>query len=94
MDMAITITSNFQLEYELYQKPSDSGVNLNFASFIPRHVKTSVARQQFRRAIELSSDIKAEERSRCQISDLLRGNNFPKAEIQRAGAKLDMRLKG
>ena len=47
-------------------------------------MKTSVAGQQFRRAIDLSSDIKAEEKSRCKISDLLRENNFPKAEIQRA----------
>ena len=94
MDTAIPITSNFQLEYELYQEPSDSGVNLNFASCIPRHVKTSVARQSFLRAIDLSLDIRAEERSRCKMSDLLRGIIFQKQKFRGQRAKLDIRLKG
>ena len=50
MDLQLSIDENNQLEYGLFQKPSNSGVNLNFNLFVPGQVKTSVALQQFRRA--------------------------------------------
>ena len=78
-----TIRPDNQLEYELFQKPSDSGVNLNFESSIPRHVKESVAALQFRRATTLSSNGRAEERSKKKMCNLLHGNGFPLDDIKR-----------
>ena len=84
MDMALSISSDEQLEYELFQKPSDSGVNMHFNSCVPRFMKMSVVQQQFRRATALSSNREARERSHEKIRKLLRGNNFPEKEIMEA----------
>ena len=84
MDTAIEINSHNFLEFELFQKPSDSGVNLNFQSCIPQHVKRSVATQQFHRARTLSSNPTLEERSMRKIKDLLRRNEFPESRIKKA----------
>ena len=53
MDLAISIGRNNLAEYELYQKPSDSAVFLNYKSAIPKYVKVSAATEQFRRAKRL-----------------------------------------
>ena len=84
MDLKISMRENQELEYELYQKQSDSGVNLNFESCIPRHVKTSVATQQFRRAAILSSNPSAQNRSVNKIKTLLRDNGFQESVIEAA----------
>ena len=55
MDLKIGIGEDKHLEYELYQKPLDSGVNVNYISCIPQHFKASVATQQFKRAHLMSS---------------------------------------
>ena len=43
--LLIKVEENNRLEYELFQKPSDSGVSLDIGSCVPRHVKDSVAKQ-------------------------------------------------
>ena len=87
MDLGISLDENNYLQYELYQKPSDSGVNLNFESCIPKHVKIAVAMQQFRRAHKLSSNATTKRRSEERIRNLLRANNFPEEVIRRTHAK-------
>ena len=84
MDMSIRVTEELQLEYGLYQKPSDSGVNLNYESAIPEKLKMSVATQQFRRATSLSSNIAKERESQARIVTLLSGNAFPGEAIEKA----------
>ena len=81
MDLSISIKSN-GLVYELYQKPSDSGVNLNFTSCVPEHVKTAVATQQFRRAEAISSNATARSRSTDKIKMLLWENGFREDVIE------------
>ena len=56
---------------------SDSGVNLNFCTAIPKATKESGATQQFRRAISLSSNERMEEKSAAKISNLLANNAYP-----------------
>ena len=89
MDLKINVEENNRLEYELFQKPSDSGVSLDFGSCVPRHVKDSVAKQQFRRAKALSSNIAARGRSEDKIRNLLRENGFPedviRSSLEKAG---------
>ena len=84
MDMSICILPDYRLQYELYQKSTNSGINLNFESCIPQHIKRSVAAQQFRRASMLSSDPTAEQRSKEKIKVLLESNNFPPSEVKKA----------
>ena len=87
MDLQISITDGNQLVYELFQKPSDSGVNLNFESCIPQRVKVSVAAHQFRRAAALSSNAAALLRSEGKIEALLRENSFPEHAIKSSHEK-------
>ena len=77
MDMRVRVQDDWQIEIELYQKPSESGVNLNFYSAIPKATKESVATQQFRRAISLSSNERMEEKSVAKIRNLLANNAYP-----------------
>ena len=77
MDLKISIDLDNELVYELFQKPSDSGVSLNFEPCVPRHQKPSVATQHFRRAVALSSNPTARQRSESKIEDLLQQNGFP-----------------
>ena len=88
MDLAISIKGE-QLEYELYQKPSDSGVNINYKSSILRHVKLAVATEQFSRAKRLSSNPEARSRSDDKIRTLLRDNEFPADFVDAAKERSD-----
>ena len=82
--MSIKVKKEQQLEYGLYQKPSDSGVNLNFESAIPENLKMSVATQQFQRATNLSSNGVKERKSQAKIVTLLSENAFPAEAIEKA----------
>ena len=84
MDIAILVSIDNRIEYELYQKPSDSGVNLNFASSTPKSLKMSVATEQFRRAVTLSSNKEAETRSVGKIKVLLKENGYTLRAIETA----------
>ena len=95
MDLKIGIGEDKHVEYELYQKPSDSGVNVNYTSCIPQHVKASVATQQFKRAHLLSSNQDANARSIDKIANLLRNNDFQEETIHAAlKASQEVRNKG
>ena len=83
MDTAISIKDG-QIEHELYQKPTNSGISLDFFSAQPWSTKMSVAVQHFKRAASLSSNGEAENRSRTKIEMLLRMNNYPEHVIQEA----------
>ena len=83
MDLSVIIREN-RLIHELYRKPSDSGVNLNFDSQIPNGVKMAVATEQFRRANELSSSPNACKRSLDEIKMLLADNSVPEYAIEDA----------
>ena len=87
MDLKISHDLDNGLVYELFQKPSDSGVSLNFESCVPRHQKSSVATQHFRRAVALSSNPTARQRSESKIEALLQQNGFPSETIELAREK-------
>ena len=89
MDMSITI-KDCKLDYELYRKPTDSGVNLNFNSAVPLTTKMSVATQQFRRAALLSSSDDKKLGSFDKIEALLRGNAYSAAAITQAKRRSGM----
>ena len=82
MDLQISVREDGQVEYELYQKPSDSGITLSYTSCVPQHLKISVATQQFRRARTLSSNPAANARSLEKIGSVLRGNDYQDQAIQ------------
>ena len=82
MDLQISVREDGQVEYELYQKPSDSGITLSYTLCVPRHLKISVATQQFRRARTLSSNPEANAHSLEKIGSVLRGNDYQDQAIQ------------
>ena len=84
MDMSVSITPDGTIDYQLYQKQSDSGVNLNYDSAIPMNVKMAVATQQFRRALSLSSGPVLEVKSLGKIENLLKGNGYTDEAIRKA----------
>ena len=81
MDMSLTVSEN-EIKYRLFQKPSDSGVTLNFDSAIPMSTKIAVAVQQFRRAALLSSGEEEKLSSFEKIEQLLRQNGYPRETMQ------------
>ena len=83
MDAAISIKDG-QIEHELYQKPTNSGISLDFFSAQPWSTKMSVAVQHFKRSVSLSSGEEAEERSRSKIEGMLKMNNYPEHVVQEA----------
>ena len=73
-----------------YQKPSDSGVNMNFRSAVPSSTKMSVATQQFRRAAILSSSTEELQESFGKIENLLRENDYSVAAITQAKRRSEL----
>ena len=55
LDVQFQVTGNV-VTHQLYRKPSDSGVNVDFHSQVPRSVKYAVAKQHFVRARNNSSE--------------------------------------
>ena len=84
MDMEIGISVNNMIEYRMFQKPSDSGVNLSYHSAIPMATKMAVAVQQFRRASMLSSNMTRKEESLAKIETLLGENGYPPDAVAQA----------
>ena len=72
------------IDYQFYQKQSDSGVNLNYDSAIPVNVKMGVATQQFRRALSLSSGPEFEVKSLKKIENLLKQSGYMEEAILKA----------
>ena len=96
MDMSVSITPDGTIDHQLYQKQSDSGVNLNYDSAIPMNVKMGVATQQFRRALSLSSGPELEVKSLEKIENLLKGNGYTDEAIRKAlkRSKAEPKVKG
>ncbi|XP_065175138.1 uncharacterized protein LOC135805071 [Sycon ciliatum] len=83
LDLALSVRGN-SIEWELYVKPSHSGVHLSYESCLPWSCKRAVATNQFSRAIRNSSTPEAEDRSMSIIEELLERNDYPRTEINAA----------
>ena len=71
------------LATELYIKPTNSGIVLHFHSAHPSSTKISMARNQFKRALLVSSDKDREEKSVSKMWNLLLSNGYPKHILKR-----------
>ena len=83
LDLTITAQGG-RLDWELYMKPTQSGVHLSFQSSLPMQVKRSVAGSQMRRAISNASTPVGESRGLDKIARLLHSNDYPENEIRPA----------
>eukprot|EP00117_Sycon_ciliatum_P018350 scpid85640/ scgid16997/ len=55
LDLTISISAECQLQWELFIKPSPSGVHLSYYSAVPMASKRAVAKNQFGRAMRNAS---------------------------------------
>ena len=76
LDMSVSVDKGF-LSWELFMKPSHSGVHLSYDSALPVEVKRSVALEQFRRAERNSNTDHGRNRGREKIEELLLDNDYP-----------------
>ena len=86
MDTFVTVESRggrTTIETELYIKPTNSGIILNYLSAHPTQTKHNTARDQFIRAIKNSSNVSKEKRSIEKIWNLLSENGYPKHVLSR-----------
>ena len=79
LDLSISV-SNGILAWELYIKPSHSGVHFSYDTAIPYEVKRSVAIEQFRRARRNAS--MEEGRGMQKIIKLLAENGYPTSIVE------------
>ena len=90
------------VETELYIKPTNSGIILNYLSAHPTQTKHNTARGQFIRAIKNSSNDSKEDRSILKIWNLLSQNGYPRHVLsrllrearQRGGTRTSARTRG
>ena len=92
LDLLISV-ENGNINWELFMKPSHSGVHLSFNSALPGEVKSSVAVEQFRRARRNASTEQGIQRGIEKIERLLRENDFPPDVIQTAKERATLRQK-
>ena len=83
LDLSISV-SNGILAWELYIKPSHSGVHLSYDTALPYEVKRSVAIEQFRRARRNASTEEGKEKGMLKIVKLLAENGYPTSIIESA----------
>ena len=83
LDLSVSVCSGY-ISWELFVKPSHSGVHLSYESALPETVKKSVAVEQFRRADRNANNVPGRQRGNEKIEDLLRTNNYPHEIIQAA----------
>ena len=84
LDLTINISPDCLLEWQLFIKPSHSGVHLSFLSAVPLCTKRAVATNQFRRASANASSSSGRKAGISKIKELLTANDYPKSEVQRA----------
>ena len=96
LDTLITVHQNYKYSTELYIKPNHSGIIIHQTSSHPAATKKAVIRAEFRRAMRVSSDPDASERSCDKIQELFENNGYRKQLIRRLRreAKGDMRREG
>ena len=82
LDLSISVCENI-VDWELYIKPSHSGVHLSYLSSVPLSTKRAVARNQFSRAMAASTDT-GRDNGKRKIQQLLKANDYPPEEIKRA----------
>ena len=75
------------ITHRLYRKPSDSGVNVDFHSQVPRSVKYAVGKQHFVRARKNSFSPAQACESLGMTKKLLRRINYPEAIIEEISQK-------
>ena len=93
MDVQITVKDEGKLEFQLYEKPSDSGASVPLASTTPMSSKMSIAQSHLLRAERLSSTPQARERSMDMVERKLAGNGYSKSWFEAAKKRLDTRDK-
>ena len=84
LDTTLTIKPDGQYATELYTKPMSAGIIIHAESAQPWKTKRAVLHSQIRRAIRLSSDDEARERSIDRIKKLFTNNGYSKTTINRA----------
>ena len=83
LDLSISVRGGV-IDWELFVKPSHSGVHMSYDSCLPLDVKRSVAREQFRRAHNNASTTEGEERGEKKIETILLNNAYPHSELAAA----------
>ena len=78
-----TMDGRTALETELFIKPMNSGILLHYQSAHPTSTKHNMARNQFIRAISLSSSASKEKTSISKIWDILEKNGYPRKLLRR-----------
>ncbi|XP_043233381.1 uncharacterized protein LOC122387335 [Amphibalanus amphitrite] len=84
LDTSITVEPTGKYTTELYIKPTSAGIILHADSAHPWKTKRAVLHSQIRRAINISSDNSARERSIEKIKDLFLNNGYNMRTISRA----------
>ena len=90
LDLSVSVRDGL-LSWELFIKPSHSGVHLSYDSSLPMDIKTSVAVEQFKRATRNASTDQGRQTGQEKIECLLRGNSYPKEVVDRAKQRADTR---
>ena len=84
LDTKITVEPSGKYTTELYMKPMSSGIILHAESAQPWKVKKALVQSQIQRAIRLSSDTEAQQRSIASVKQLLTDNGYPQKAIDNA----------
>lgn len=83
LDLSISCDEG-RLDWELFIKPSHSGVHLAYNTALPSEIKKSVAVEQFRRACRNASTEQGRKRGMQKIEKLLSTNGYPSHVIAAA----------
>ena len=83
LDISVSVDHGV-INWELFMKPSHSGVHLSFDSALPMEIKTSVAVEHFRRVDKNASTEQGRQRGMIKIEEMLRENHYPEEAICRA----------
>ena len=87
LDLSVSVLDGI-INWELFIKPSHSGVHLSYHSAVPMEVKKSVAVEQFRRASRNASTEQGRQRGMVKIEGLLRDNGYPTEVIESARRRI------
>ena len=83
LDTLITVHPSGTYNTELYFKPMTAPIILHYTSAHPKSTKKAVLNAEIKRAIRVSSDEHAKERSLCAIKQLFVENGYPLDMIRR-----------
>ena len=84
LDVTVSIDLDTQSpEFDLYIKPSNLGIFLNYGSHHPRPTLNNTAKNEFRRAYNNCSNDRLRENAYQRISQMLYDNDYPKHVINK-----------